>query len=76
MTKYKIVEEKDGNNDIHFEIWIEQNLLWWTFWSPIKYNDLDTYRITRKFSTLESAKKFINVHYRERRIVEEGQIEN
>jgi len=76
MTKYKIVEEKDGNNDIHFEIWIEQNLLWWTFWSPIKYNDSDTYRITRKFSTLESAKKFINVHYRERRIVEEGRIEN
>jgi|694.fasta_scaffold04955_43 hypothetical protein len=76
MTKYKIVEEKDGNGDVHYEIWTEQKFLWWAFWSPIKHNDSDTYRITRKFSTLESAKKFINVHYRERRVVEEGQIEN
>lgn len=75
MTQYKIVEEKDGNNDIHYEIWIERKLLWWTFWSPITHDHPESYRLTRKFSTIDSAKKFLNVHYRERRIVETGEIQ-
>jgi hypothetical protein len=77
MTQYKIVEEKDGNGDVHYEIWIERKFLWWTFWEPVKHTHPEDHslNVIRKFSTIDSAKKFINVHYRERKIIETGELQ-
>ncbi len=75
MTQYKIVQETDGNGDVHYEIWIERKFLWWTFWEPVKVYSSEGMSCVRQFSTIESAKRFINVHYRERKIIETGELQ-
>ena len=71
MKKYKIIEQRDGNGDGWYELWVEGKFLWINKWRSVKTRAF-RYSYTTRFKTLEEIDRYFKAEKITRTVVEEG----